>query len=671
MRILHRSRNTPWRQPKTPTFATALATMLVLLPMAGATASAQGARSAQASHQTTSLAGRPLQPTAPGITVGGEPNPQYRNENVGILAQVCDDNKPPTGRVRFTDVTKGIHLGKAVLLPSEDQACSDAILNTRALAPHSQVIVATYLPSGPDPVKGVTSARYLQKILRGGKRNHVVSFRATGDTALAMKGGEFFKHPQGGDAESNDHPAVPPIPTGKFRPRRIVKPASDAGICTLKCGSRHSVRRAATITVNVNTGNAASTCGCPTEPSEASAGNVVIYTTNLSISFSTNGGSSFTTVPANSLYRDTPFGGLDGDQVVQYDPTHDMFLWLVQTWGDAQGNRGYRLTEWSRSQITSTGPSGSWWYWDISAGNFPSLQAGNFDYPDLALGNNYAYLSFVTGGAATGVMTRIGLDNLSNGMNLAAGPHAWRYVVGGSLWGRVAQNTGGSAVWAFNNSNSQVEIDNWPESSNNYTWWHVNDHTWPNSNWTTTTPDGASWASHWPSDTGAILTGARSTARGCCDYWFAWTAGVGSGSLSWLNEVHIELIDIRLSPGGSPSLASQRPIWMRNTALAYPVLTTDQNAAGDLGIAFARGGGARWVDTDVGDLTKSPNFFWWVTNSTAEAGNRWGDYITIRPRYGVERQQVPVGFTVAGYATYQPPGGVVTLDPRFVSYSVS
>jgi hypothetical protein len=75
---------------------------------------------------------------------------------------------------------------------------------------------------------------------------------------------------------------------------------------------------AASITVSVNTAHAVPITLNPAEPSEASDGRVVVYTTNDRIGFSVNGGLSFVSFNPASMYSDDPFGGADGDQVVQY-----------------------------------------------------------------------------------------------------------------------------------------------------------------------------------------------------------------------------------------------------------------------------------------------------------------------------------------------------------------
>src|SRR5579862_5433954 len=141
------------------------------------------------------------------ITLVGEPNPQFRNENVGLYAEVCGaNNATPTGNVRFDDLSTKHSLGASPLLGSEDAGCGGAVLNTRALAVGRHFIKGTYLPSGRNPAKGIKGSVYIERILKGGEGNHVSTFAGGLDVPHAMKGGTFYNHPQGGDSESNDHP---------------------------------------------------------------------------------------------------------------------------------------------------------------------------------------------------------------------------------------------------------------------------------------------------------------------------------------------------------------------------------------------------------------------------------------------------------------------------------
>jgi len=257
------------------------------------------------------------------------------------------------------------------------------------------------------------------------------------------------------------------------------------------------------------------------------------------------------------------------------------------------------------------------------------------------------------------VIARIGLDNLQNGANLAFGAHAWRYIAGPLFMGRVAQNTGGRAFWARNLTTSSIGLNYWDESSN--VWFgpiNIPVFSWPNANYTTTTPDGNQWLATY---TGVIL-GATRAGQGGRDLWLSWEAGRGSGNLSWLNQPHVEMVDIDTQ---TLMFKSQRVIWNPDFAFGYANLNTAIN--GDLGVGLAWGGSGNWVNFAVGDLTDSPFLVWSTTSSNAACGcGRWGDYLAVRPA-GQDRS----GFVAAGYGTVSRTGGGTRYDTHYVEYNIT
>ena len=350
---------------------------------------------------------------------------------------------------------------------------------------------------------------------------------------------------------------------------------------------------------------------------------------------------------------------------MQFAAEINRFIWIDQYFAGSNGANRYRLAVFPPSAVTSSGLS-SWTTWDITAADLHQPHPF-LDFPDLAIGHDYLYVSCDNGkggSVSASVIARIGLTNLKDGSDLAAAPEPWRYVSGGLFFGRVAQNTGSTAYWVQNSSTSQVQASYWPESSNS--WFGpqtVSVASWPNSNYATTTPDGDNWLSTY---TGTILAAAvvpASKGPGG-NLWLAWTAGIGTGALSWLSQPHVELLDLSLP---NFTFVSQQAIWNAKYAYGFPYLTVSQS--GHLGIALASGGGANWVNTAVGDLTATgTTTFWSITNSTTSCGStcdRWGDYIAIRPAYGSKST-----FSASGYGT-QTAGSSYTWDPHFAEFTVS
>jgi hypothetical protein len=389
----------------------------------------------------------------------------------------------------------------------------------------------------------------------------------------------------------------------------------------------------------LNTAHVAPDSGDPQEPTTAAYGNVVVYTDNTQVAFSVNGGSSFTSFSPGSMYADFPEGGPCCDQDVIYIPQIGEFAWLLQYWAGPTGANLDRLAVFPPSAVTSSGLS-YWTYWDIYASMLPGTKPF-LDYPDLAFGSSYLYLSTDGGNSGTvsqTIIVRIGLNNLKAGQNLAAGPEAWRYIDGALFFGKVVQNTGSVAYWASNNSTSSMAASDWPESSTSwYGPYNVSDLSWPNSNYTSNDPSGQRWLYIYQ---GVVLGSVRIGD----DLYFAWTAGIGSGPLSWLVQPHVELAEMTTSF----RFLGQRAIWNPGFAFAYANLATSK---GDLGISLAYGGGQYYASTAEGDLTQSPYLVVSVARSTANCGcGRWGDFYAIRPGYANASSKLSGQWVAAGMA---------------------
>lgn len=425
-------------------------------------------------------------------------------------------------------------------------------------------------------------------------------------------------------------------------------------------------------TLQTNTAHAVASCqpaGCwPLDTSEASDGNVVVYTANETISFSTNFGATFTSFPSGSFFSDLPAGGPCCDQVMQYVPSINRFIWLDQYWAGPTGKNLYRLVAFAPSAVSAGGLS-SFTYWDIysPSGTYPFM-----DFPDLAVGNRYLYLTCDLGGGGhvfQTAMFRIGLTNLQLSLNLASAPTPWRYIIGTLFFGRTAQNTGAVAYWAAPKNTSQMNIGWWPEAGNNYFGpATVNIASWPGANFTSTNPDANSWNSTY---TGVVLADAVTHFGGGSQLWLAWPAGVGTGSLSWLTRPHVELVEINVA---SMSFMGQTAIWNPSFAISFPALAVARN--GDLGINFAYGGSGHWTNTAITDWTQAPFVAWQVTNSTASDGhNRWGDYAAIRPEYGMAQTGAPMpagGFTASCYGVLAAVTGQLSrsYDTHWVAFNL-
>ena len=385
--------------------------------------------------------------------------------------------------------------------------------------------------------------------------------------------------------------------------------------------------------------------GVPLDTSVAAKDKKIVYVQNRTISVSVDSGATFSTPrDVSTMYADSPNGGVCCDMIVNYVPSINRFVWVTQYWAGSDGRNRYRLAVFPPSAVTATGIT-SWTYWDITAAHMPGTQPF-LDFPELSFGSQYLYLGFHHGPAFCGCVTngsiaRIGLVNLRDGLNLAAGATAWRYYIGGWDIGTVAQNTGTRAYWGRTTSTATFNIGWWDESSIYlYPTHSITTYTWPNADYVSKVGSDQ-WLHTY---TGMALAAARSGDN----LYFAWTAGRGTGNLEWLKQPHIQLLTIGGANSGSLSLAGQRALWNPDYAIAYPNL----NVMGShLGITFAYGGGSTYPNSGFMDVTETPYTFYGFTNGTASCNcGRWGDYAAIRPWIvAAEKDQVATRFIASGY----------------------
>lgn len=114
------------------------------------------------------------------------------------------------------------------------------------------------------------------------------------------------------------------------------------------------------------------------EPSGAAGGGIVFVSANWYAAYS-DGGGAFTQLDPTTIFPND-LGGYCCDQIVQYVPSVDRFIWYLQY------GAGGRIAAASPAGIRASGGT-AWTYWDFSAA---SLGFGGFDFPDLAIGDHSA-----------------------------------------------------------------------------------------------------------------------------------------------------------------------------------------------------------------------------------------------------------------------------------------
>ncbi len=467
------------------------------------------------------------------------------------------------------------------------------------------------------------------------------SATATADPLFA-EGGQNPSTPIREDPDERNKVALPPIPTstlgGEPQP---TNPATEVQPLTLASGTQSGgVRTLDTsnptvFLKNTHLGNQVSFNGSPPDMSGASSDNLVFLSGNTFGAYATDGGNTFTSLDITKIFPSAPTadsGGLCCDQVVQYVPKIDRFVWLIQDWPNTAGNSNkVRLAAASPAEIINSKGT-LWTYWNLTSATF---KLGTWmDYPDLCVGKNFLYLSVNAVGKGR-LVVRIPLSQIQNRQTVNM-----NYIVtpkGGS----VTQNTDDEAFWASNNTNRQMRIYSWKEASGQVFQHDVNLKPWPNNlttGYSSKTPDGTNWLASANTFPGHV-TGATRVSALSDELWFAWAGTAGGG----FAQPQVQLANIAL-PGYT--LIKQQQFWNPSYAFAYPALAT--NNAYEVGVSLAWGGGSLYGNHAVGILGDSL----YTTGNSDGAGDRWGDYVAVR-------QHAPKGglFSAVGYA-------VRLIDPK-------
>lgn len=370
------------------------------------------------------------------------------------------------------------------------------------------------------------------------------------------------------------------------------------------------------------------------EPSGGAGGGVVFATVNWYAAYSTNNGGSFNQLDPTTIFPNNTNGGFCCDQIVQYVPSIDRMIWLMQY------GSGYRIAAASPNTIKNSNGTG-WTYWDITAAQ---LGFGNgVDYPDLSVGSHSLYLSFDEYGAGLAIV-RIPLSEIQAATTIHfqyTDPNNSPMAYGGHL----TQNAEDEIFWAGHNSNSNMRIFSWQEASNTYFWRDVGIGSWPNNNtnMTSTAPDGQDWLTKlrgFPNN--AVLGSTRvrtSAGKQINQIWFAWSAPSGNS----FKQPHVQWV--ALNRANNFSLVTQKQIWNSGYAFTYPAIASNSN--GEVGLSLEYGGGGNYENHVAGFWG---DFIVYTTTSSNKGFTRFGDYVSIR-----QDASHPDRFDVFGYGIRATP----------------
>jgi hypothetical protein len=385
------------------------------------------------------------------------------------------------------------------------------------------------------------------------------------------------------------------------------------------------------------------------EPSVAAAGNIVVYTGNWYAARSVDGGQTFQYIDPFKAFPDPPNLGYCCDQVVNYLPAIDTFVWLLQ-YGPKTGPQAdniQRLAFATSDQVQT----GNWRLFDITTQSLGV--AGQFmDFPDLAVGTNNLYVTtnlFTPDGQAAGAaVVRIPIASI------VSGPVTATSSVSKDLNSfRVAQNCGTTAYFAAHSDTSTLRVFSWDETQGAPSATDVGVARWiGGQGYRSTTPDGQRWLDRIdPRLTGATLAGS--------ELWFAWSVDSGSNQRqnAFVQVAHIDATNL--------TLLENVNVFDVSSATAYGALSS--NADNEVGISYMIGGPQQYPSHMVGILTGTRKDVLVSSGERGTSDGQWGDFLTVRPVFPDRKLFAATGYTMKGAGD----GSNRDATPRFVVFGRS
>jgi hypothetical protein len=430
------------------------------------------------------------------------------------------------------------------------------------------------------------------------------------------------------------------------------------------------------------------------EPSVADAGQIVMYTFNWDAVYSTDGGQSWTEIDPHTTFP-ADDGGFGCDQVVQYDPTTQVFIWVLQYHCNGVGVDLERVA-WARASDLARYGAGAWKHFDLQ----PEAIAGKntyLDQPRLSFTPRYLYISLNQGamsvdgsgnfhdeGLKHGVVVRIPRSAFASGSSSLG----YGYALLDTTSMRVAQNVQASTEYFVgHNGDGQLRIAWVDDNSNTINDQVINASTIAAGDWSTTTPGGDNMLGRQASSQGTAVTGVSQGGDGTV--WAAWSEGrqLPNGTHQYA-QPHVAFAELHQLAGHSGfTLVQQREYVNPSFAYALPDLATD--ASGEVAFdVYWGGGGLYYANHAVGFIVPRDhrvNAFEPVGDQLASsdspfAGNPFFDYETIRPlappygdclaAAGIVNRKDSSGDKVGNpvFTIFSRPG--VRCPPRFVNLPI-
>jgi hypothetical protein len=387
------------------------------------------------------------------------------------------------------------------------------------------------------------------------------------------------------------------------------------------------------------------------EPSCATAnqGQLLMYTGNWYAAFSADGGQTFQYVDPFTAFSDPPNLGYCCDQVVNYIPSLDTFVWLLQ-YGPKAGPESDNIQRLAFAKSADV-VAGHWKLFDITTANL-GLGGQFLDFPDLAVGSNFLYVTtnvFTPAGQSAGAaVVRIPLDSIDAGAATAQS-----FVSSDLNSFRVAQNCADVAFFATHVDTSTIRLFSWKESDAQPSSTDLGVATWAGGQgYQSQTPDGNRWLDRVdPRMTGACLAGT--------ELWFAWSVDAGS------NQRPNAFVQIAHIDANNKTLIENVDVFDTQSAIAYGALSS--NTEGEVGISYMIGGQRQFPSHMVGILTGTRKDMLVAAGDRGPLDGQWGDFLTVRSVFPDQKLFAATGYTMKGNGD----GSNRDVTPRYVVFGRS
>jgi hypothetical protein len=375
------------------------------------------------------------------------------------------------------------------------------------------------------------------------------------------------------------------------------------------------------------------------EPSVSNNGPNIFYTGNWYAARSINNGSTWTYIAPLENMPD-----FCCDQDVIYDQSREIFIWYRQG-TDIRENPADPASDLTQRVIISISTDAeNWWSYSISPTDLnPALTNQWFDYPHLALSNNYIYFTTNVFNKfdqfTQSIIVRIPLDDIANGVNPTINYYASNQV----FTFTPVQGASDTMYWAAHQDNSHMAIYNWTESSSAT---HVKKNVIEISSWNLKPPfifkcatdEGLNWCKRSDSRiTNGWITGNK--------IGFFWNVQQGG-------PFPFPYVEAAVFDSKNMSYVDRPLLWSKDYAIEY-AYASPSNIDKYLGVIAVIGGGVINPTIVSAINGKNGNFEPWdlvpIVNGThGPVEEKWGDYKRVRSYDNSTNTWIASGYTLQG-----------------------